>query len=56
MDNIPKLGLEILTGGKSIQINRLNKNTEGLIKSLIDRFPKLFKENHTVHDLQVKKN
>ena len=54
MDNIPKLGIEIFTGGESIQINRLCENNEGLIESLIERFPKLFEENHTVHDLEVK--
>ena len=29
MDNIPKLGIEIFTGGKSMQINRLSENNEG---------------------------
>ena len=54
MNNIPKLGIEIFTGGKLMQINRINDNSENLIKTLTDQFPKLFKENYTVHDLQVK--
>ena len=35
MNNIPKLGIEIFTGGKLMQINKINDNSESLIKSLI---------------------
>ena len=54
MDNIPKLRIEIFTGEESLQINQLCENNEELIGQLIDQFPQLFKENHTVHDLEVK--
>ena len=53
MDNIPKLGIQILTGGESLEINRLCENKEEFVEQLIDQFSKLFKEKHTDHDLEV---
>ena len=37
-----------------MRINRINDNPEKLVETLTEQFHKLFKENHTVHDLQVK--
>ena len=54
MNNIPNLGIELFSGGKPIRLNRINENPEELIEALTKSFNKLFKENHTVHDLQVK--
>ena len=54
MDNIPKLAIQIFTGGESLVINRLCEINEGLVEQLVNQFPKLFTENHNVHELEVK--
>ena len=45
VDIIPKLGIQIMTGGEYLRINRLCKNNT-----------KFFNENHAVHDLEKKYN
>ena len=54
MDNIPKLGIQIFTGGESLEINWFCENNEGLVEQLTNQFSNLFEENHTVHGLEVK--
>ena len=54
MDTILKLGIQIIIGGESLGINRLYENNEELVEQLLEKYPKLFNENHTVQDLEVK--